>query len=160
MLNNKDIKENNVNIRTSKKKTLSLLFEFLFIILFILYFDEIKTTQEKFTVFIFAIAASILSVRLLWFIFGHTDILINNKYIQIRKTLLIQFSKKQYSLSKVSEIKKTHNQNKSTFWNFGGLVFFEKDPMIITFKNNFKNINIADITEEQADLIAKKLITR
>ncbi len=157
MLNKKEIKENNIKIRTSKKITLSLLFELIFIILFVLYFDEIKTTQDKFIVFIFAGSTLFLFIRLLWFIFGFTYININNKCIQIQKTLLIKFSKKEFLLSEISEIKKEYNQNKSTYWSFGGLMIYEKDPFVVVFKNKLKKIIIRDITKHQADLIIKKL---
>lgn len=95
---------------------------------------------------------------LLWYLTGKYEVRISNENLIIKKTIIGLNFKRKIEIEKIRNIKYLENNDSSFYWNIGGLLFLEKNPMIIEFEYLGKKISIGKECEKfEANEIIKEI---
>lgn len=98
----------------------------------------------------FALAVKILLVCLLiycfywflWYLTGKYELRFSREKLIVKKTIIGLKLRRKFDIKKIQNIKYLENSDSIFYWNFGGLLFPENNPMIIEFEYLGKKISI------------------
>ncbi len=98
----------------------------------------------------FALAIKILLICLLcyciywflWYLTGKYELRISKEKLIVKKTIIGLHLRRKFEIKKIRNIKYLENKDSKFYWNFGGLLFSEKNPMIIEFEYFGEKISI------------------
>jgi len=141
---------------------------FVLIFLYLLINDSISfrlflpLNFENLVFFVLGLIIFIFSTtQIIWMLTGKAKVKLDEKSLTLVKTFLSFKTTTNYDLDLIQSIKVIRNKKSNTYWGGNGIRIYDRNPVIISFKYQGKEIEIGDKLENfDADFLKKEINAR